>query len=54
MNWPLATSRFFIATLHQVQSRSGMSAAAVAVDAGSLAGWSLIGRILAKRSGICQ
>jgi len=37
MNCPLATNRFFMGTLHQVQRRSGISSAVGVVGAEELA-----------------
>lgn len=53
MNWPPATRRLVIATLHQVQSRSGTSAVSVGwVDGGTET--SVIVGILAKAPRVCQ
>ena len=53
MNCPPATSRVVIATLHQVQSRSGKAAVEGDVLDGDGDG-SVMGRILAKGLRVCQ
>jgi hypothetical protein len=53
MNCPLATSRFFMDTLHQVQRRSGRSAAEGSALEGA-AGEVDIAGILSERQEACQ
>lgn len=53
MNCPPATSLVVIATLHQVQSRSGKAAVEGDALGGDVDG-SVMGRILAKGLRVCQ
>ena len=53
MNCPPATSRVVIATLHQVQSRSGKGVVEGDALDGDVDG-SVMARILAKGSQVCQ
>ncbi len=54
MNWPPPTSRLFIGTLHQVQDRSGRSAAGAACGDDADDGESDMAGILANDLKICQ